>query len=371
MRPNPRDQTLEFYAGRLLRAERLWPRRGPVLVAVSGGPDSVALWHFLAGYGARRGEGSGGRGAERGGSQPVIAAHVNHGLRGPESDGDARFVRALAKRWKLPYVESSLGSLPGSSEETLRSARYGALRALAEEAGAGRVFTAHTADDQAETVLFRLVRGAGLRGLGGMPVRGRVEGVRIVRPLLRTTRDQVIEYLGRHRLRYRTDSTNLSPEPIRNFLRLEIMPRLRERMNASARDAILRAADAIRDTDGYLAAESRRLFPMLARRDGAGKISLDAATLLDYPKLLRSYLFRDAVQELNGDVRNLAATHIDALHSLVTPPNRRAVDLPGGLRARRERGRVHLELRELRISEPATAAHHPRLERIGIPADKD
>lgn len=368
MRPNPRDQTLEFYAGRLLRAERLWPRRGPVLVAVSGGPDSVALWHFLAGYGARRGEGRGHGRRER---QPVIAAHVNHGLRGAESDGDARFVKALAKRWKLPLVESKLGPLPGSSEETLRSARYGALRALAHEVGASRVFTAHTADDQAETVLFRLVRGAALRGLGGMPVRGRVEGVRIARPLLRTTRDQVLEYLSRHRLRYRTDSSNLNPGPIRNFLRLEIMPRLRERMNASARDAILRAADAIRDTDGYLAAESRRLFPMLARRDGEGKISLDAATLLDYPKLLRSYLFRDAVQELNGDVRNLAATHIDALHSLVTPPNRRAVDLPGGLRARRERGRVHLELRELRISEPAARAHHPRLERIGVPADKD
>jgi tRNA(Ile)-lysidine synthase len=191
--------------------------------------------------------------------------------------------------------------------------------------------------------------------------------VRVVRPLLRTTRDQVLEYLSRHRLRYRTDSSNLSPEPIRNFLRLEIMPRLRERMNASARDAILRAADAIRDTDGYLAAESRRLFPTLARRDGEGKISLDAATLLDYPKLLRSYLFRDAVQELNGDVRNLASAHIDALLSLVTPPSRRSVDLPGGIRAWRERGRVHLELRALRIPESAGRAAPSNTEELRRP----
>lgn len=361
MRPNPRDQTLEFYAGRLLQAERLWPRRGPVLVAVSGGPDSVALWHFLIAEAGRRGK--------AGSPRPVIAAHVNHGLRGAESDGDARFVRALAKRWGVPLLETRLGSRataarpsstgagaaasPGASEASLRSARYAALHALAREAGADRIFTAHTADDQAETVLFRLVRGAGLRGLGGMPVRGRVEGLRVMRPLLHAAREQVLDYLRRNKLRYRIDSSNLSPEPVRNFLRLEILPRLRERMNASAREAILRAADAIRETDGYLAAESRRLFPTLARRDGEGKISLDAATLLEYPKLLRSYLFRDAVQELNGDVRNLAATHIDALHSLVTPPNRRAVDLPGGLRARRERGRVHLEVRELRISESA------------------
>ncbi|MGH7681102.1 MAG: tRNA lysidine(34) synthetase TilS, partial [Candidatus Eiseniibacteriota bacterium] len=276
MRPNPRDQTLEFYAGRLLASERLWPRRGPVLVAVSGGPDSVALWHFLVAEAERRGAGR----VSKGPPAPVIAAHVNHGLRGAESDGDARFVRTLAKRWGVPIVETRLRSSGGSSEETLRGARYAALHTLAREAGADRVFVAHTADDQAETVLFRLVRGAGLKGLGGMPVRGRVEGVRVMRPLLGTTRDQVLDYLSRHRLRYRTDSTNASPKPIRNFLRLEILPRLRERMNASARDAILRAADAIRETDGYLAAESRRLFPTLARRDGEGKISLDAATLL-------------------------------------------------------------------------------------------
>ena len=339
MKPNPRDQRLEYFADRLIEAERLLPAQGPLLVGVSGGADSVALLHFLAARTARTGR-----------PQNLIAAHVNHGLRGAESDADAAFVRELAAEWGVPQVAADLGPLRSSSEENARLARYEALRDLAAAAGADRVATAHTADDQAETVLLRLVRGAGLRGLAGMPVRGRVRGVRVVRPFLHVNREQVVEYLERHALRHRVDSTNESSEPTRNFLRLELLPRIKERMNASAREAILRAAGAIREAEDYLSAESRRLLPRVLRRETGGKISLDAALLVAYPKLLRSYLFRDAVQELNGDVRDLAATHIDALLSLVTTPSRRSADLPGGIRARRERGRVLLELR---IREPA------------------
>ena len=339
MKPNPRDARLEYFAGRSVEDHRLLPAKGPLLVAVSGGPDSVALLHFLAALRARTGHPS-----------ALVAAHVNHGLRGAESDGDAAFVRELATAWGLPHVAADVGPLPASSEESARLARYEALRGLADSEGADRVATAHTADDQAETVLLRLLRGAGLRGLGGMPVRGRVRGVRIVRPFLHVTRDQVVDYLGRHGLTHRVDSSNESRAPSRNYLRLEILPRIRERMNPSAREAILRAAGAIREAEEYLASEARRILPDLLRREEDGKISLDASQLLAYPKPLRTYLFRDAVQELNGDVRDIAATHLDALLTLVTTPSRRSVDLPGGIRARRERDRVLLEFR---IHEPA------------------
>jgi len=340
MKPNPRDARLEYFAERSLGAHRLLPDQGPLLVAVSGGPDSVALLHFLAALQARTGCPS-----------SIVAAHVNHGLRGDESDGDEAFVRDLAATWSLAFVSADIGPhLRSSSEESARLARYDALRQLAEEAGADRVATAHTADDQAETVLLRLLRGAGLKGLGGMPPRGRVRGIRVVRPLLDVTRDQVLEYMGRLELPHRVDSSNASRAPARNYLRLEILPRIRERMNPSAREAILRAAAAIRESEQYLAAESRRVLPTLLERGEDGKISLDAALLLAYPKPLRTYLFRDAVQELNGDVRDLAATHLDALLSLVTTPSRRSADLPGGIRARRDGSRVLLELR---IHEPA------------------
>ena len=339
MEPNPRDARLEYFAGRSLREDRILPARGALLVAVSGGPDSVALLHFLAAHRARTGSPS-----------ALVAAHVNHGLRGAESDDDAAFVRDLASAWGLAHVSANLEPRRARSEESARLARYEALRGLAEKADADRAATAHTADDQAETVLLRLLRGAGLRGLAGMPARGRVRGLRVVRPLLGVTREQVLDYLGRHRLRYRLDSSNESRTPARNYLRLEVLPRLRERMNPAAREAILRAAAAVREAERYFATESHRILPQILGRDPDGKIALDAERLLAYPKPLRTYLFRDAVQELNGDVRDLAATHLDALLSLVTNPSRRSADLPGGIRARREGGRVVLEIR---IQEPA------------------
>jgi tRNA(Ile)-lysidine synthase len=327
MRPNPRDAGLEHFAGASLTPGTLLAAKA-VLVAVSGGPDSVALLHYMEGERATAG-------LPRG---SMIAAHVNHGLRGAESDADAEFVRGLAARCDVSYLEARLAPLPAASEEAMRHARYDALRDLALDAGADRVATAHTADDQAETVLLRLLRGAGLRGLSGMPARGRVRGIRVVRPFLDVTRAQVLEYLTRHALHYREDSSNKSLAPSRNFVRLELMPRIRERLNPSAREAILRAAATLRDADAYLAAEAERHLPEVMRREGEGKISLDACRMLHYPKALNTYIFRFALQELNGDIRDLSMAHIDALLSLVTTPSSRSADLPGGTRARRERG---------------------------------
>jgi tRNA(Ile)-lysidine synthase len=332
MRPNPRDASLEHFAGASLALRTLGATK-PFLVAVSGGPDSVALLHYMERHRAAAG-------LPRG---RIVAAHVNHRLRGAESDADAEFVRGLAARCDVSYVEARLAPLPAASEEAMRHARYDALRDLARDAGADRVTTAHTADDQAETVLLRLLRGAGLRGLSGMPAQGRVRGVRVVRPFLGVSRAQVLEYLTRHALRYREDSSNGSLAPSRNFVRLELMPRIRERLNPSAREAITRAAAILRETDAYMAAEAERRLPEVMRREDGGKISLDAGRMLHYPKPLNSYLFRFAVQELNGDIRDLSTAHIDALLSLVTTPSSRSADLPGGTRARRERGLVVLE----------------------------
>lgn len=178
-----------------------------------------------------------------------------------------------------------------------------------------------------------------------MPSHGRVQGVRVVRPLLRVTREQVLQYLRRYALTFRVDSSNEDRSLARNFVRKEILPRVASHLNPAAREAILRGASAIREAERYLAEEARVRLPEVLRRDGEGKISLDAIRMLDYPKPLGSYLFRYAVQELSGSARDLAASHINALLSLVKTPSSRSVDLPGGIRARRERGRVVLEHR--------------------------
>ncbi|HET9251382.1 MAG TPA: tRNA lysidine(34) synthetase TilS [Candidatus Eisenbacteria bacterium] len=362
--PNPRDARLERFASRALESDRLLPPSLPLLVAVSGGPDSVALLHFLAGYRERTGEPAGG----------VIAAHVNHGLRGAESEEDATFVRERAATWGLPYLEETVVLAPGSSEEVCRRARYGALRAMAARSGADRIATAHTADDQAETVLLRLARGAGLRGLSGMPVSGRVQGVRVVRPFLEVTREQVLEYVGRHGLPFRTDSTNLSSRAARNFVRREIVPRMRERVNPRVREAILRAAGAIREANAFLDAEARRALPDVTCGRGPGEIRLDARALLRYPKTLRTYLLRLAVQEVAGTSRDLATTHIESLHSLVRSGSGKSLDLPGGIRVRKERDRIVLtherpEPRTHERPEPTPENRHPMLESGTTSAD--
>jgi len=344
VRPNPRDATLEAAASSRIEADSLLPAGGggaggTLLVAVSGGADSIALLRFLVAERARVGR-----------HESIAAAHVNHGVRGADADADAGFVRERATGWGVPYFEASLAASATSSEDALRRARYAALVSLAEQAGASRTAIAHTADDQAETVLFRMARGAGLRGLAGMRPKGRVLGLAVVRPFLDVTRAQVLDYLRRHDLPFREDATNASLEPARNRIRHDILPRLEAGVSAGVRKALLRQAALFREADEYLEVEARRHLEAALVERADGKITLAATRMLDYPKLLRTYVFRCAVQELNGAIRDFTTAHLDALLSLVTQSSGRSIDLPHGLAARREQGRIVLVRR---FREPA------------------
>jgi len=352
-RLNPRDRTLERIATHRIQADRLIPAGASVLVAVSGGPDSVALLHVLvqrdfAWRPAR-----------------VAVGHVNHGLRGAESDEDAAFVKRLAETWGVRCFETRLpqGSLSQkrdavAPEADARHLRYEALRDLAAQAKADAIAVAHTADDQAETVLFRLVRGAGLRGLGGIRSRAKVQGSRLIRPLLDVTREQVHEYLARHGVPYREDSSNASLEATRNYLRHEVIPRLQGRVNPAVREALLRQSALFRDADEYMETEARRMLPLVVMSARPGEMVLDARPLAEYPKLLRSYIFRCVLHDLDGIRRELSATHVDVLHSLATQSRGRAADFPMGIHVRRERGRIVVTAQK---GEPADENADPKM----------
>jgi tRNA(Ile)-lysidine synthase len=358
-RLNPRDATLERMAARAIADGGLL--RGvvesgaPIVVAVSGGPDSIALLHFVLDW-AKRGCGADGGAGVGVGATPaprVIAAHVNHGLRGTDSDADAAFVMEQAKAWgaeavirpaSIPDRARTRAAHGAAVEADARRARYAALREIAAECGADRVLTAHTSDDQAETLLLRLVRGAGLHGLAGMAPKARVHGARVVRPLLEISREEVLEYVARHSIPHRRDTTNDETAAARNFVRHEIVPRLEARLNPAARAALLRAAATFREANADLERRASRAYRALLLEREPAKISLDAGRLVLYPKLLQTYVFRRAVRELNGNLRDVSSVHFRALHELAESHRGHTALLPGRVRVERERDRVTLSL---------------------------
>ena len=212
---------------------------GTVLVALSGGADSTALLHFL--YSVKEKY-----------NLTILAAHLNHGIRGEEADRDERFCKILCEKYNIPFYSKTL-DIPalskqrGVSEELCgRDERYAFLGTLAEAHNA-RIATAHNADDNAETLIFNLARGSSLRGAAGIPPkRGR-----IIRPLIEVTRAQIEEYCAENGLDFVTDSTNLGDEYTRNKIRHHVIPVLRE-LNPSFEAAVTRFTDTAAEVSDYL-----------------------------------------------------------------------------------------------------------------------
>jgi tRNA(Ile)-lysidine synthase len=205
------------------KSRNLLPPGRRVLAAVSGGPDSVCLAHWLSVQAKRKG-------------LEVALLHVNHGLRGKAAARDAASVRALGKRLGLRtfVVNADVKRRAAKSGQGLEDAgrreRYRALAARAKRGGFDAVATGHQLDDQAETVLLHLLRGTSLEGLGGIPPRRPLApGVELIRPLLCLTRDEVRAYLEVHELPWREDRTNADPKFARNWIRKEVLPLLETR----------------------------------------------------------------------------------------------------------------------------------------------
>jgi tRNA(Ile)-lysidine synthase len=292
-----------------------------VLVAVSGGADSVALLHCLRALAGNLG-------------LRLTAAHLNHRLRGAESDRDERFVRSLCASTGIALVCESIDVAPRAAskkqnlEEAARQIRYHFLRGAAAEAGAARIAVGHTLDDQAESVLLRLLRGSGARGLAGIhPV---LEGD-VIRPLLEISRAEILAYLDALGLDHLEDSTNSNLSSRRNRIRHELLPYLRDNFNPGILKALARSADLAREAAGFLEAHSRELYASLreVRPDGFA-ISCDSLVLLA-PAVQKQVLIH-AIRESRGSVRGVSAAHIASLFRLAGGGRSgRSVRLPGGV----------------------------------------
>lgn len=310
-------------------AERLVGRGGRVLAAVSGGGDSVALLHLL-------------QRVARGLSLTVGVAHLDHGLRAG-SAGDRRFVETLARDAGLPCHSDrrpvrALRRRDESPEEAARRVRRGFLCEVAAAAGYERVAVGHNLDDQAETILMRLARGAGATALTGMAASGPGP---FVRPLLGIERAELRRYLERRDRPWREDPSNADLSFDRNRLRRRVMPVIEAALNPRAARHLVRAARLAREDalhlDGLAGAELDQ-----ARHDRRGRLVLDAGRIARLAPPIARRLCRLALERAGCDLRRLSARHIDALLELASAGGRRRLDLPSGVLALSDRGSVRI-----------------------------
>lgn len=264
-------------------------------VAVSGGADSVCLLHVLRDYGLQ-----------------LHVLHVNHNLRGDESRADAEFVRRLAESLQLPFTLRDIHLSPGGNlEQASRQARQAFFREMVESAVVERVALGHTRSDQAETVLFRFLRGSGTAGLAGIRP---VTATGIVRPLLDVDRADVEHYLRDSGIAWRDDSTNSDSRFARNRIRHGLLPQLEREWNPAIREMLAQTADWAQAEEQYWEAELDRISAALIERDGA--VFVQTATLLELPIAAVRRLVRRAIERAKGDLRGLAFAHIQAVLDL-------------------------------------------------------
>ena len=312
------------------------PRRGErVLCAVSGGLDSMCLLFMLDAW--RR---------EKGGE--LTAAHFNHGLRGAAADRDEVFVRDICGQWDIPLVtgrgdvRTRAGREGLSTEEAARNLRYGFLRRAAAEAGCERIYTAHHAGDNAETVLLNLIRGTGLRGLTGM------DWLRdgICRPLLNVTREELEACAARWKIPHVEDETNADRSAAaRNLLRLQVMPLLKE-LNPRAVEHICRTAGQLGQVDRSLEEDAAARTAHVEAREGRVTLSID--TLFGAPEAVRPRMLLRLFDLLGVGRKDVGAAHLNAILDL-TPGG--SISLPHGVTARYCRRWLILETRPQTLTE--------------------
>lgn len=285
----PQPSSLARLMEARVRSQQLFLPGARLLVAVSGGPDSVALLSLLTELAPSWG-------------LSLAAIHVNHGLRGEESEEDARFAARLCRDLGIELRSARLSLEPpragrrrSSLQERARDARYAVLLAEGRTLAVDRIALGHQADDQAETLLMWMLRGAGTTGLAGIPP---IRDGLFIRPLLGISREQILEYLRARGVPYRNDSSNAKPVYLRNRIRQDLLPRLKV-YNPAIVDVLARQAKVLKDEDLYLEAMASAALEPLTQSRPDGSLVVDRAGLLALPPALRRRAVRRLFRRLN------------------------------------------------------------------------
>lgn len=312
-----------------VRNQNLFQPGETVVVAVSGGADSVALLDIMTRLEC---------------GLHLVVAHLNHCLRGAESDADEAFVASLADSYHLPFVSQRFDVADLARRERLsledagRRARYAFLEQSAAQFGASSIALAHHQDDQAETVLIRLLRGSGGTGLAAM---AGASGEKLKRPLLQVSRAKLEQYLKQRGLTFRTDSTNADTAILRNSIRHELIPLLR-RYNPKVSQRLAATAEILAGDEELLDGLTKAAYQRLAVTEG-GQVRFEVEPLMKEPRALRLRLYRRALTELRGDLMRIALAHLEAIDLLAASPRPNAeATLPGACRVSRCYGVISL-----------------------------
>ena len=287
-----------------VRQQQLFIPGQHLLVAVSGGPDSItllSLLHRLA----------------RSWRLTLTAVHCNYGLRGAESDGDETFVKTFCRERHLSLVIHRPKLVKwrqrSSIQAAARDARYDFMKQLAHEVGAHCIAVGHTANDQAETVLMWMLRGAGMAGLAGMPY---AREDRIIRPLLAATREEVVAYLDHEELTYRRDSSNELPLYHRNRIRKELLPVIMRLAPAAVR-VLQRQADLLREDEQYLEQVTGDMLRTLVSHDSRGTQRVDRQALIELPVALQRRLVREVLRIYDEEGRASSVRVVESVRRVL------------------------------------------------------
>ncbi len=356
---------MDLLQGNLLSAVRrtmtqqgLFSTGHTLVVAVSGGPDSTALLHALAALRAECGV-------------HLIGAHLNHGFRGAEAEGDAEYVVALCRdlgiscrceQFDVPAMQRRRHL---SAQAAAREVRHAFLRRVATDVGAAYIALGHTRDDRIETVLLNILRGSGLDGVAGMAV----SEPPLIRPLLEVSRAEIEAYCALHALHPRHDSSNLKTDYRRNRLRAELLPHLTSYYNQCVGDAVLRLSDLAAADSDLLNEMAREALRAVTLTESDIDWVLDAEALARLPLALRRRVLRFAIAGVRGDLRDVGMESTELILKALTAQRQESVTLPASEAASVE---VMVAIPTVRIRRLApTAQALPWRYTLDVPGELD
>ncbi len=328
------------------RRYQLLESKDKVIVAVSGGADStamlLALKELVPEYNLQ-----------------LYVAHLNHMMRGDQAEADANWVRELSARLGVPFFRRDI-DVPALIEErgltveqAGRVARYRFYEELAQELGANKVAVGQTRDDQAETVLLHLIRGAGLAGIAGIRPRRSAAHCWIIRPLLEVTRRETEAYSAFFGLTPRHDPYNIDPAYLRNRIRYQLLPWLRDEANPNIKEVLAQSAAIWQEEDDYLTQVTDQIYQQAVELTDAG-VLVDCEQLRRLPLALKRRVLRQAFAQIAGDERNLDFEHTESLLTLAAAPVGKVLNLPRDVWAERTYKEIRLTIgKHVRESIPA------------------